>query len=345
MATETRAAAATSRETLTLRLNRFGGPEGFELAPAVVAAPGPGQIRVRTLAASVQFTDVILRRGQYPDLKEKPPLTLGYDTVGEVEAIGPGVQGVAIGDRVADMTMTGGYAHHRLLDASKVVPVPTDIDPAQGVSLVLGFMTAYQLLHRHAEVKRGQTVLIQGAAGSVGQGLLELGAKVGLTMYGTCRAEHADLVASHGAIPIDYRRENVADVLPEGVDVVFDGIAEDGFRKSWGVVKKGGFLSAYGLSAAIAQNRGLLATGLWFVRPFLWNLLPNGKRAGFFGITSVRDKHPEWFREDLSQLFSWLAAGEIDPRIESRIQLEDVPDAHRRLEAGGLQGKIVITPS
>lgn len=340
MATNT----APTAENLSLRLTRFGGVDGFELVEEPLPEPGPGQVRVRTLAASVQFTDVILRRGEYPDLHEKPPLVLGYDIVGEVEALGPGVDGIAIGDRVADLTMIGSYTRHRLLDASRVVPVPRDVDPAQAASLVLGWMTAYQLLHRHAHVQRGQTVLVQGAAGAVGQALLELGTIAGLKLYGTCRAEHADLVESLGGIPIDYRREQIADVVPEGFDVVFDGIAENGFRTSWRAVKRGGFLSAYGLSAAIKAGFGLLRTGLWFIRPFIWNLLPNGKRAGFYSITSLRKQHPEWFREDLSQLFAWLAEGRISPRIEARIGLQDVAAAHTRLEAGGLTGKLVITP-
>ncbi len=329
---------------LSLRLERFGGVDGFELFEEAMPQPGPGQVRVRTLAASVQFTDVILRRGEYPDLKAKPPLTLGYDIVGEVEAIGPGVDGIALGDRVADLTMIGSYTKHRLLEAANVVPVPRDVDPAQAAALVLGWMTAYQLLHRHANVQRGQTVLVQGAAGSVGQALLELGAKAGLKVYGTCRAEHADLVESLGAIPIDYRREKIGDVVLEGFDVVFDGIAENGFRTSWRAVKRGGFLSAYGLSAAIKAGFGLLRTGLWFIRPFIWNVLPNGKRAGFYSITSMRKHHPAWFREDLSRLFAMLAEGEIAPRIEARIRLQDIPSAHEQLEAGGLTGKLVLVP-
>jgi NADPH:quinone reductase-like Zn-dependent oxidoreductase len=163
-------------------------------------------------------------------------------------------------------------------------------------------------------------------------------------MYGTCRAEHADLVESLGATPIDYRNEDFTKVVEEGFDVVFDGIAEDGFRKSWSCIKPGGFLSAYGLSAAINADLSLLRTALWFIRPFVWNVLPNGKAAGFYSITKLRSKHPQWFREDLSALFALLERGEIHPRVAERIGFEGVVDAHRRLEAGGLDGKIVLVP-
>lgn len=326
-------------------LEKFGSPDGFRVVEGeTLPVPGPGQIRVRVLAASVQFTDVLIRLNQYPDLVEKPPFTPGYDLVGEIDAIGPGVTGLALGDRVADLTTTGSYARYRLLDAARVVPVPPGVDPVEATTLVLGWMTAYQLLHRHAEVKRGQSVLVIGAAGAVGQALLRLGQLAGVKTYGAARAEHADLVASLGATPIDYRTEDYGRVLPDGVDVVFDGIGVDGFAQSWALVKKGGFLSAYGFSHAVQTGTSWLRVGGWFARIGLWNALPNGKRAGFYGITQLRKKHPEWFRKDLTELFGWLADGTIRPRVAARIGLGDVADAHRKLEAGGLDGKLVLVP-
>lgn len=328
-------------------LDRFGGPDGLRLVDGeALPLPGPGQIRVRALAASVQFTDVIIRKGMYPDVKEKPPLTLGYDVVGEIDAIGEGVRGRALGDRVADMTVLGSYARHRLLDASRVVRVPRELDPAEAVSLVLSWTTAYQLLHRHARVAKGARVLIHGAAGAVGQALLELGRVHELEMFGTARAKHADLVASFGATPIDYEREDFTAVLDDGVDVVLDGIGEKGFSRSWSVVRPGGSLGAYGFSADVqAGTASLLRIGAYFARLAMWNALPNGKRAGFYSITRMRKKHPDWFREDLSALFELLRAGTIHPRIAERIRLADVADAHRRIEGGGLDGKLVIDPS
>jgi len=307
--------------------------------------PGPGQVRVRTLAASVQFTDVILRKGQYPDLKDKPPLTLGYDTVGVIDALGDGVTDWKVGDRVADLTMTGGYTLYRLLDAARLTRVPDGVDPAQAAAVVLGGMTAYQLLHRHAKVKAGQRVLIHGAAGSVGQILLALGRAAGLEMYGTARASHAALVASFGATPIDYQKEDFRKVVPDGFDVVFDGIGEAGFKKSWGAVKKGGFLSAFGFQIGVQTNAASIKIGWWIGRLYIWNALPNGKHAGFYSIMAMRKSHPDWFKEDLDKLFSLVASGKLSPHIAQRIQLEDVADAHRRLEAGGLDGKLVIVPS
>jgi len=183
-----------------------------------------------------------------------------------------------VGDRVADMAMTGGYAHHRLLEAARLARVP-------------------------------------------------------------------DLVASLGATPIDYQKEDFTKVVPEGFDVVFDGIGESGFTKSWSAVKKGGFLSAYGFQAGVQSNAAFLTIGMWIGRIYLWNALPNGKRAGFYSITSTRKSHPDWFKEDLSKLLGLLESGKLSPRIAERLRLEDVADAHRRLESGGLDGKLVIDPS
>jgi NADPH:quinone reductase len=340
--------AADQRSSTNVRvvLKAFGGPENLEVVRGEpLPKPGPGQVRVRTLAASVQFTDVILRKGQYPDLKERPPLTLGYDTVGVIEEVGAGVTEWKVGDRIADLTMTGGYAQHRLLQAARLTRVPESIDPAQAAAVVLGGMTAHQLLHRHANVQRGQRVLVHGAAGSVGQMLLELGRLAGLEMYGTARAKHADLIASFGATPIDYQNQDFTTVVPQGFDVIFDGIGEAGFKKSWSAVKQGGFLSAYGFQVGVQTNATFLTIGMWIGRLFLWNLLPNGKRAGFYSITSMRKAHPQWFQEDLGTLFALIASGKLSPRIAQRLRFDDVADAHRKLEAGGLDGKLVIDPA
>jgi len=328
-----------------LVLKAFGGPENFEILEQPVPQPGAGEIRVRVLAASVQFTDIILRTGNYVDLKDKAPLTLGYDCVGVVEALGEGVTAVRVGDRVADLTMIGSYAEHRLLRADQVVQVPDDVDSAEATSLVLSWLTAYQLMHRHAKVASGQRVLIHGAAGAVGRALLRLGQLHGLKMVGTCRAEHADLVASFGAIPIDYRNEDFTEVLADGVDVVFDGIGEAGFAKSWSILNKGGFLSAFGFSHGLTQGASTAKMAYWYMRLPVWNVLPNGKKTSFYSITDYRKKHADHFDEDLGQLFEWLRDGTIEPRIAHRIGLDEVADAHRQLEAGGLNGKIVMTPN
>jgi NADPH2:quinone reductase len=147
-----------------------------------------------------------------------------------------------------------------------------------------------------------------------------------------------------GATPIDYQREDFTRVLPGGFDVVFDGIAEEGYRRSFAALKRGGLLCAYGYSAGVEAQRRLLTMLMWIGRLYLWRWLPGGKRAGFYSINVMRAQHPAWFREDLERLFGLLEARAIRPRVAECISFDEVTAAHRRLEAGGLEGKLVLCP-
>ena len=328
-----------------LMLSKFGGPDGFAVVERPVPEPGTGEVLVKVLAASVQFTDVMLRKGQYPDLKEKPPLVLGYDLVGEVVKVGPDVTSPSIGQRVAEMTTTGSYAQYRTLKANRTTIVDPALDPAEVTSLVLSWMTAYQLLHRDAHVRKGQKLLVIGAAGAVGQALVVLGRLAGCELWGAAGARHADVVRALGAIHVDSDSADYGQVLPEGFDAAFDGVGERGFSRAWRALGPCGRLSAFGVSAAIQRNLSLLRVGLWLAKLWWWNTFSGGRSTSFYSITKVRKKHPDWFVEDLGQLLGMLKRGEIKPRIAERVALDAVADAHTRIERGGLGGKIVLIPN
>jgi len=136
--------------------------------------------------------------------------------------------------------------------------------------------------------------------------------------------------------------------LPGGFDVVFDGIGEDNYRRSFAALKPGGLLCAYGYTARVQPQRRLLTTLMWLARVYLWRgllgWLPGGKRLRVYSINLMRARHPAWFREDLERLFGLLATGAIRPRVAERISFDEVTEAHRRLEAGGLEGKLVLCP-
>ena len=242
------------------------------------------------------------------------------------------------------MTVVGSNATYRTLRAGRLTRVPAGLDAAEAATLILSWTTAYQLLHRAARVQRGQRGLVQGAAGAVGQALLALGGLAGLDLWGTARGAHAALVRELGATPIDYQREDFTRVLPGGFDVVFDGIADDGYRRSFSALKRGGLLCAYGYSAGVQAQRRMLTMLMWIARLYLWTWLPSGKRARFYSINIMRARHPIWFREDLERLFGLAARGAIRPRVAERISFDKVAEAHRRLEAGGLAGKLVLCP-
>src|SRR5438034_6774542 len=188
-------------------VDHFGGPEVLRVVEEDVPQPGPGEVRVRVLAAGVSFSDALLRAGTYLG-GPKPPFTPGYELVGVVEKRGPGCSRLREGDRAAALTVWGADAERVCVPEKYAVEVPEDLDPAEVVSLVLPYMTAYQLLHRVARVKRGETVLVHGAAGRVGSAVLELGVLAGLRLYGTASARDRAAVERLGSVAIDYRNED-----------------------------------------------------------------------------------------------------------------------------------------
>src|SRR5262245_38593114 len=168
-------------------VDHYGGPEVLRVVEERDPRPGPGEVRVRVLAAGVSFTDSQLRAGTYLGVP-KPPFTPGYELVGVDEELGPGCSRLKVGDRIGALTVWGADVESVCVLEENAFEVPYDLDPPEVVSLVFTYMTAYQVLHRVAKVKAGESVLVHGAAGRVGVAALELGAVAGLRMYGTCSA-------------------------------------------------------------------------------------------------------------------------------------------------------------
>jgi NADPH:quinone reductase len=333
------------RRNRVVQVRRFGSPDGLEVVDASLPTASRGEVRVRVLASSLEYTDTLIRRHVYPQTAaRRPPFVLGYGVVGQIDQLGDGVRDFQVGDRVADMTVLGSNADYRTLQADHLTRVPAGVDPAEAATVILSWTTAYQLLHRAARVQPGQRVLVQGAAGAVGQALLVLGKIAHLELWGTGRGEHASLIRELGATAIDYQREDFTRLVPGGFDVVFDGVGEDGYRRSFAALKPGGLLCAYGYSAGVQEQRRMLAILIWIGRLYLWRCLPGGKRARFYSINVMRARHPDYFREDLERLFGLLADHSIRPRVAERISFDEIIDAHRRLEAGGLKGKLVLCP-
>jgi NADPH:quinone reductase-like Zn-dependent oxidoreductase len=329
-----------------VQLSQYGGPECLQILDIPRPEAGPGEVRVRLLASSINYTETLIRRHLYPQTAAyKLPLVMGYDVIGEIDQVGAGVSGFAVGERVADMTVVGSNAAYRTLRAKDLTKVPEGVDPAEAATLILSWATAYQMLHRSAHVKSGQRILVHGAGGAVGQALLSLARLAGVEARGGAHGKYAALIRELGATPIDYDREDFTRVLPGGFDVVFDGIGEDGYRRSFAALKPGGLLIAIGYSAGAEAGQGMVRTLANIARLYLWGLMPRGKRTRFYSINAMRARHPDWFKQDLAHLFELLKEGRIRPKVAERISFEEVPDAHRRLEAGGLEGKIVLCPA
>ena len=184
------------------RFASFGSPDVLETEVAPTVEPGPGEVRIRVEASSVQFTDTLIRRGIYPDLKDKPPLTPGYDFVGTVDAVGEGVDAFAVGDRVADLTTIGSNAQFTVRPAAGLVPVPADVDAAAATTLVLSWLTAQQALFRVGQLQPGGRLLVVGGNGAVGQAAIALAKLHGAEVHATASERHHDLLRSLGANPL-----------------------------------------------------------------------------------------------------------------------------------------------
>ncbi|WP_030245726.1 medium chain dehydrogenase/reductase family protein [Streptomyces sp. NRRL S-350] len=325
-------------------------PEGLEVRYGSVPAAGPGQAVVRMEATGVSFAEQQMRRGRYYD---QPPFPFvpGYDLVGTVAAVGDGVDPGLVGTRVAALLKVGGWASHVLADAADLVPVPDGIGPAQAETVVVNGITAWQMLHRKARVRAGQTVLVHGANGGVGSVLVQLAQAAGAKVIGTASARHHAALRERAVIPVDYRTEDVAarvrELAPAGVDAVFDHVGGRSLTDSWHLLAPGGTLVSYG-SASTRDDDG---SKQWPVlkllgRVWLWNALPNGRHAHFYNVWAGRALNRSRFRArlrtDLTAVFEALRSGEVTAQIAAELPLTRAAEAMRLAESGTVAGKVVL---
>ncbi|MFF2128521.1 medium chain dehydrogenase/reductase family protein [Streptomyces olivochromogenes] len=327
-------------------------PEGLEIRHGAVPAAGPGQVVIRMEATGVSFAEQQMRRGRYYD-QPAFPFVPGYDLVGTVLTTGEGVEPALAGTRVAALVKVGGWASHVLVDAADVVPVPDGIGAAEAETVVVNGITAWQMLHRKAHVRAGQTILVHGANGGVGSVLVQLAQAADVKVIGTASARHHDALRERGVIPVDYRTEDVAarvrELAPGGVDAVFDHVGGRSAIDSWHLLAPGGTLVSYG-SASTRDDEG---SKQWPVlkllgRVWLWNALPNRRRAYFFNVWAGRalakNRFRAQLRADLTQVFGALQRGDVTAQIAAQLPLTRVADALRLAESGTVAGKVVLNP-
>ena len=336
-------------------VTHYGGLDALRVLEEECPEPKDGEVRVRVQAAGVSLPDIMAREGVHP---ETPPVpfTPGWDLVGVVDRLGDGISGIELGQVVAALPIHGAYAEFVCLPQRELVPVPSGLDAGEAVSLVLNYITAYQMLHRSAKVKSGKRVLIHGAAGGVGTALLQLGRLAGLEMYGTCSSRSASAVSDLGGIPIDYQRQDFVQEIhrltSEGVDVVFDPIGGTHLWNSRKALRPGGRVVGYGLISSLRGEglasgrpgrrqrfRGTAAFGLYIAGGWL---LPGRKRVVPYSIQTLKRLKPEFFRQDLIVLFDLLHQKKIKPLIARRFPLAEARQAQELLGKGGVTGKIVL---
>lgn len=336
-------------------VTHYGGPDALQVLEEECPEPRRGEVRVRVLAAGVALPDILAREGVHPETPSVP-FTPGWDLVGLVDRVGDGVTGIEPGQIVAAMPISGAYAEFVCLPQRELIPVPTGLDPAEVVSLVLNYITAYQMLHRSARVRAGQRVLVHGAAGGVGTALLQLGRLAALEIYGTCSARTASAVSELGAVPIDYQHQDfvqeIRRLTNDGVDVVFDGIGGDNLWRSREALRPGGIVVVYGFTAKLREGRltsggsggrhrfrEAAILGLYIARNWF---MPGRKRMVPYSIQTLKRLKPALFRQDLIALLDLLQQQKIKPLIAQRVPLVEAGRAQELLGKGGITGKIVL---
>ena len=335
-------------------ITKHGGPEVLQVQERPDPVAGPGQVRVAVKAAGINFADLMARSGIYPDAPS-PPSVVGYEVAGDVESVGEGVVGFAVGDRVVAGTRFGGYAELVVADQGQVLALPDSMTYEQGAALVVNYATAYAGLVMMGGLREGERMLIQAAAGGVGIAAIQIASGIGAEIFGTASASKHDAIRAQGCEhPIDYHAVDFAEEVMritggEGVDVVMDAIGPTSFRKSYRILRQGGRLIMFGLAEVQTGERrsipalvkGLarmpLATAPWWKSLAMMN-----ENKSVAGLNMLH----WWDREGLDRLIEPLAAGlaegRFDPVVSESFAFERAGDAHSFLADGKNTGKVVL---
>ncbi|WP_046244307.1 medium chain dehydrogenase/reductase family protein [Hymenobacter terrenus] len=340
-------------------ISEYGGPDVIRVVDeTALPQPLPGEVRIRVEASSAVFTDTIIRRGLYPYLSVKPPFGLGYDAVGVIDELGTDVHDWAIGQRVAALTQIGGNADFVCQPASRLLPVPDELDPAEATSMILSYVTAYQMLHRVAKVQAGQCVLVHSGAGAVGTALVQLARQAGAEVVATASAGKLDLLRANGATAIDHRTADfwaqLRQQAPQGYDAIFDSVSLANFVGSYNLLNAHGTVVTYGAvgpAAEIAKLGAAPAEMVLFMFSLIGetaavlNAFPDGRSFQSYAINAGIVDHWDWFAADVAHLFELLATHQIKPIIDERLPLSRAAEAHQRIEAGQVRGRLVFDMS
>ncbi len=322
--------------TQAIRFHETGGPEVLKLEDVEVGAPGPGQARVRHSYIAVNFIDIYFRTGRYP---LPLPNGLGSDAVGVVEAVGPGVTDLRVGDRVGYLIgPQGAYSQARVMPAEVLIPLPDGISDRSAATLMMKGMTAQYLFRQVYPLQGGETILYHAAAGGVGLIACQWARAMGVTMIGTVSTdEKAAIAKANGSThTIVTSRENIAQRVREitegkGVPVVYDSVGKDTLEASLDSLQPRGSLVSNGTSSgAVVIDSQLLAVkgSIWVTRPAMVHYIQ--PRAHML--------------EMAKELFDHVLAGRIVSEPQQSFALADAAEAHRALEGRKTTGATVLVP-
>jgi synaptic vesicle membrane protein VAT-1 len=330
---------------------RYGGPEVFELRERAAPAPGPGEIRIRVRAAGVNFADLLARMGLYPDAP-RPPLVVGYEVAGVVEATGAEVGGLGEGDRVVAVTNLGGYRDAVVVPAGQAFRFPESLSDIEAAAVPVNYLTAYVALYRMANLASGETVLVHNAGGGVGIAATQLASLRRATIIGTASAFKHDALRAFGVEhAIDYRRADVEGEVRRitngrGADVVLDPFGGASYAASYRMLAPLGRLVMYGIaSAAPGMRRSWWQVLRLFAQTPRFNAFSLVRRnRGVFGLYLGRLwREHQQLAAAMHTLANEFEAGRLRPVIARTFPLDRAADAHRFIHQRANIGKVVLT--
>ena len=332
-------------------ITRYGAPEVIELREAPDPEPGPGELRLRVRAAGVNFADILARLGLYPDAP-KPPMVVGYEVAGRIDAIGSGITGFLQGERVVALTRFGGYSDVVVVPAANCFRLPDELSDAEAASVPVIYLTAALALYRMAALSPGETVLIHNAGGGVGIAATQLARLRRATVIGTASAfKHAALRSFGVEHLIDYTTASVSDEVRKitkgrGVDVILDPLGGRSFLHSYRMLAPLGRLVMFGLSAAATgERRSLWKAFLAWKRSARFDPLSMiNRNRGVFGLNlgHLWDEHTQ-LTPIMQMLVAEMTAGRLRPVVARTFPLEKAADAHRFIQSRANIGKVVLT--
>jgi NADPH:quinone reductase-like Zn-dependent oxidoreductase len=332
-------------------ISRYGAPDVMVTQEAPSPAPAAGEVRIAVRAAGVNFADVLARVGLYPDAP-KPPLVVGYEVAGTVDAVGAEVTRFAVGDRVVALTRFGGYASEAVADQGYVFPFHADLSDAEAAALPVNYLTALIALYKMANVVAGETVLIHGAGGGVGIAAIQLARLRRATIIGTASASKHPALRLLGVDHlVDYRTANVEREVrricgKRGVDVVLDSLGGRSFATSYKMLAPLGRLVMFGVSSiSRGERRNWLhaARAMLQMPRFKPLSLINHNRAVFgLNLAHLWDERGQ-LAAAMKFLLEEVGAKRLLPVIARTFPLEHAGDAHRYMQGRGNIGKIILT--
>jgi NADPH:quinone reductase-like Zn-dependent oxidoreductase len=336
-----------------LVITEHGPPEVLRVQERPDPQPGTGEVRVRVRAVGINFADLLARVGLYPEAP-KPPCVVGYEIAGEVDALGPGVEGLAVGDRVMGGCRFGGYAELVVTSADSLVPLPPAWSFAEGAAMPVAYSTAYAGLIRYGSLHAGERLLVQAAAGGVGIAATQIAKLVGAEIYGTASAAKHDAIRSFGVDhAIDYSRGDVVKQVrriggeKQPIDLAFDAIGGRSFRRSFSLLRPGGRLVCFGASEMQSGERRsplrALRTLAEMPRYNVLRLMSQSKSVIGLNMLALWDSKRS-LDEYIEPLSGWLEQGDIRPVVAQTFPLEQGPAAHRFLHERRNIGKVILEP-